>query len=232
MDTNDWNTLWASLNEDEYGLAGLEITGHAVDVGGYLGSVGIGLAIDHPDLTVTILEPVPSNFNLIGQNIELNGVGDRVKVIHGACGPASLETTTIHFGFRGGEGMTAQETETATHHAFVGNASLLTLDQIGPLNCPSKMPHDHVEAKVYPLESLLPADFIKIDCEGGEWTFMENAPTHKIPRWVGEMHPIPGHTNLEGNLRGQFEAMLPGFDVSWGPQPIGGAAEFTAVRTG
>ncbi len=222
-DTNDWNTLTASLDEDEYGLAGLYLSGHAIDVGGYLGSVGIGLAIDNPALTVTILEPVPDNYDLIWTNIALNGLEGRVEVIHGAAGPASLATTTIHFGFRG--------SETATHHAFVGNASLLTLNQIGPDNCPSLMPHDHIEAKVYTLESLLPADFIKIDCEGGEWTFMADAPTTEIAHWVGEMHPIPGHTEQAyGSIRAEFEALLPGYAVTWGNQPIGGAAEFSAVR--
>jgi FkbM family methyltransferase len=223
-DTNDQNTLTASVAEDEYNLREIEhLEGHAIDVGGYLGSVGISLAVDHPELSVTIIEPVPDNFALIETNIGLNKVGDRVKVIHGAVGPASLKETTIHYGFRG--------SETATHHAFVGNASLLTRDQIGPDNCPSFMPHDHIQAKVYTLRSLLPADFIKIDCEGGEWTFMAKQPTTKVPHWVGEMHPIPGHVEGEpGSLRAEFESMLPGFAVSWGNQPIGGAAEFAAVR--
>jgi len=222
-DTNDWNTLTASITEDEYNLASLNLTGHAIDVGGYLGSVGICLAIDNPSLTVTIVEPVPDNYELIRTNVALNGLEDRVDVIHGAVGPASLKKTTIHYGFRG--------SETATHHAFVGNASLLTRDQIGPDNCPSTMPHDHVEAKVYTLKSLLPADFIKIDCEGGEWTFMAKAPTTKVAQWVGEMHPIPEHVEGEpGSLRREFEALLPGYSFTWGDQPIGGAAEFRAVR--
>ena len=202
-DTNDWNTLTASISEDEYQLRYLELSGHALDIGGYLGSVGISLAIDQPGLTVTIVEPVPDNVDLIRTNVALNGLGERVEVIHGAVGPKSLKTTTIHYGFRG--------SETATHHAFVGNASLLTLDQIGPKNCPSLMPHDHFEAKVYPLAKLLPADFIKIDCEGGEWTFMADAPTTKIARWVGEMHPIPEH--VEG-AAGQPAGGVRG-DAAW-----------------
>ena len=62
--TNVHNTLWASLNEDEYHLRGEHFTGTAIDVGGYLGSVGIGLAVDNPDLSVVIIEPVPPNADL------------------------------------------------------------------------------------------------------------------------------------------------------------------------
>src|ERR1035437_644147 len=213
-DTNDWNTLTASLTEDEYKLKGLKLSGHAVDVGGYLGSVGIALAADHfPDLTVTIIEPVPDNRSLIVTNIALNGLGDQIKVIWGAAGRKGRETARIHYGYRGNEH--------ANHHAFVGNVVFLQGD--GPETCPQYTPHDHADVNVYSLEDLLPADFIKIDCEGGEWDFMANAPVEKVARWIGEWHPTNGHTQAD------FLALLPGFDVTF-DGPEAGPQEFTAVR--
>ena len=46
--TNDHNTVNASATEDEYHLRDLPpLSGWALDIGGYLGSVAIGLAADH-----------------------------------------------------------------------------------------------------------------------------------------------------------------------------------------
>jgi FkbM family methyltransferase len=221
-DTSDWNTLTASISEDEYHLKGREITGHALDIGGYLGSVGICLAIDHPEITVTILEPVPDNVELIGRNIELNGLTDRVNVIHGAAGAKGRKKIRVHYGFRG--------TESGEHHAFVGNANLFQ-DQGSGSDCPQFIDHDHADVRVYSLAELLPADFIKIDCEGGEWNFMAKAPTAKVRQWVGEWHPIPGHNDGQrepGDTQAEFAALLPGFDIRF-DGPLSGAAEFSAV---
>ena len=220
LDSSDWNTLTAALTEDEYGLANLNLSGHAIDIGGHLGSVGLGLAVDHPGLTVTIVEPVPDNVDLLHTNIGLNGLESRVEVLHGAVGPKDRATTRVHYGFRGNE--------SAEHHAFIGNIPFV----MDGSDCPESTPHDHANVKIYHLEDLLPADFIKIDCEGGEWPFMADAPTDAIPMWVGEWHPIPGHndgTRNVGDTQAEFAALLPGFDVTF-RGPVSGASEFTAVR--
>ncbi len=219
-ESSDWNTLTAAITEDEYRLADLDIRGHAVDVGGHLGSVGLGLAIDHPGLTVTIVEPVPDNVDLIHTNIGLNGLESRVTVLYGAVGPKDRETTRVHYGFRGNE--------SAEHHAFIGNIRFV----MGGSDCPEFTPHEHAEVKVYHLEDLLPADFIKIDCEGGEWPFMADAPTDQIPMWVGEWHPIPGHNDgarEKGSTQAEFAALLPAFDITW-RGPLEGTQDFWAVR--
>lgn len=98
-DTNDHNTLWASLNDDEYHLP-TGLAGFAVDVGGYLGSVGIALAADNRDLSVLIIEPVPPNVELIRRNIEANNLGHRVEVVQGAAGKGG-ESVDVWYGYRG-----------------------------------------------------------------------------------------------------------------------------------
>jgi FkbM family methyltransferase len=172
--TNDWNTLNASLNEDEYHLP-QGLTGHAVDVGGYLGSVGIALALDNPELRVTIIEPVPPNCELIRDNIHFANVGDRVTLIEGAVG--KRESVTVGFGYHG--------TETADHHAFVGNSTL----GLG-------LPHDFVTYSPITLDALThqrELAFLKVDCEGGEWDFLTGFGLDRVQTIVGEAHITSEH---------------------------------------
>ncbi len=64
--TNDWNTIYASMVEDEYRIKDFyPLSGVALDIGAYVGSVGIALAIDNPSLHVICVEPVPGNIELI-----------------------------------------------------------------------------------------------------------------------------------------------------------------------
>lgn len=211
QDTNDWNTTYSCLTEDEYGLRELRLTGRALDIGGYTGGVTVALAVDNPELHVTVVEPVPDNLALIRENVEQNGVADRVTIIAGAVGTAEQRELTIHYGYTG--------SELAEHHAFVGNISLV---QSEPDACPSDIPHEHVTVPVHSLASLLPADFVKIDCEGGEWAFL-TGPVAEVPRWVGEWHPGTGHTQAD------FIALFPDYAMTFAG-PLAGPQGFEAVR--
>src|SRR3990167_5644308 len=118
LDTNDHNTVNASATEDEYHLRDLPpLAGWALDIGGYLGSVAIGLAADNPDLRIICIEPVPENAALIARNVEANGFGDRIIVLPNAAAAPEIATTTVRYRYTG--------SELADHHAFVGNISLI-----------------------------------------------------------------------------------------------------------
>ena len=173
--TNDWNTVSATLTHDEYALP-RGISGHAVDIGGYLGTVGIALAADNPDLRVTIIEPVPGNAQLIRQNIAQNDLDHRVTLIEGAAS-GDKDPVTVWFGYRGAE--------TAEHHAFVGNSTLAYNDG-GALD------HEEVTYTPVTLAELGPIDFLKIDCEGGEWSILAG-DNSKVGTIVGESHAVRGH---------------------------------------
>jgi FkbM family methyltransferase len=187
-DTNDWNTISSCLGtNDEYGLHGRELHGDVVDIGGYVGSVGITIAVDHPDARVLIVEPVPDNAALIERNAALNGVSDRVTVFHGAIGPKGTSTSEIRFRYVGDGNL--------EHHAFVGNTSL-AYDGRGSVQCES------ADVETLGLAALLDRfkigepSFMKIDCEGGEWPFFETATLaalRRLPEIVGEAHPVRGH---------------------------------------
>lgn len=179
--TNDHNTLWASLNEDEYHLRGERFTGTAIDVGGYLGSVGIGLAVDNPDLRVVIVEPVPPNADLIESNIDANRLADRVTLIRGAVGKGG-ESVDIWYRFRGSESL--------EHHAFVGNSTLAYETTV--------LEHDTATYTAIGLADLTerygPLALLKVDTEGAEWAFLDSPAIRDVATIVGEWHPVRDHT--------------------------------------
>lgn len=185
-DTNDWNTLNACMTEDEYRLAELDLTGTALDIGAHIGGVTISLALDNPDLRVVAVEAVPPNVDLLRENVERNGLSERVTVLHAAAGEG--KTATIRWAFEGNE--------SADHHAFIGNAvmpeSNLTV-------------HRSEKVDVRTLASLVrefgPFSFCKIDCEGCEYPFLTGKALADVALIRGEEH--------YGSLD------LPGFDVTY-----------------
>lgn len=207
-DTNDWNSISSTLApHDEYHLPS-GLSGNALDVGGYLGSVGIALALDNPDLQVVIVEPVPPNAELIRQNIRLNNLTDRVSLIEGAVG-GGAELIDVWYGYRGSESL--------EHHAFVGN-STLAYDHGGDAE------HDTATYVAHGLAEFTPISFLKIDCEGGEWEFLASPDLDQVETIVGEWHPVRGHTLAD--MRALLEAT---HDVTFdGPEE--GPGGFRAVR--
>ena len=189
--TNDWNTLSSTMApHDEYHLP-RGLAGAALDVGAYLGSVAVGLALDNPGLRVFAIEPVPDNIALIRRNLDANGVADRVHLIEGAVGDGS--TVEVWYRYRG--------TSAIEHHAFVGNSSL-AYDHGGE--------HEH-ETAVYTslsLDSLVDRfgrfDWVKIDCEGGEFAFLDSPAVADLAYIIGEWHSVRGHTRAD--LRALLDA--------------------------
>lgn len=172
-ETNDWNTLTSCLTEDEYGLPS-DLTGVAVDVGGHIGSVGIALALDNPEVRVIIVEPLPPNVALIRQNIDQNGVGARVHLLHGAAGRAG-ETVEVAYGY--------SQTEVGRHHAFIGNLSMIG----------DEPPGETIAFPATDLATLVALAggaiaWMKIDTEGAEYDFLDSPAVKHVEGIVGEWH--------------------------------------------
>jgi FkbM family methyltransferase len=80
----------ASPLVDEYDLASLTITGHFLDIGGHIGTVGIAVLIDNPEATVSFVEPLPENAALIRLNLDANGLTDRAMVYERSIGSKTV----------------------------------------------------------------------------------------------------------------------------------------------
>jgi FkbM family methyltransferase len=178
-DTADWNVL-SSIHAptDEYGIP-TGLSGWAFDIGGYLGAVSIALALDNPGLSVLCVEPVPDNLRLIEANIAANGVSDRVFVLQGSAGSDPV----VRYGGTGND--------PAEHHAFVGNTQFIV----------DGVPHERVTLACYSLTALMETiptlAFLKIDCEGCEWSFLADPAIGRVERIVGEWHPPGSWAELE-----------------------------------
>jgi FkbM family methyltransferase len=203
--TNDWNTLNACMTEDEYHLRDWRGSGWAFDIGGYLGGVGIGLALDNPELSVLIVEPVPDNARLIRANIGMNDCADRVTLIENAVTGPQRAPVKVWHSYSG--------TPSLEHHAFVGN-STLAYDHGG------EMPH---EETVYDQPETLwtmlnrtaspRVGLLKIDCEGGEWDILAAGQAVALfDLIVGEAHSVRGHrgSDIVGLLDATHEVFLEG----------------------
>lgn len=212
QDTIDWNVINSTLDGDEYGLASLVLEGWAFDVGSYVGSVAIALAIDNPGLRVLAIEPVPDNVRLCRVNVEHNGLSERIIVLDGAVGPPDTARLSICYGYEGGE--------LARYNAFVANIA-----SIGH----SEVPHKDRDVAAYSLSSLVTLagetpSFVKLDCEGGEWSFLSDPTRAQLPRVHGEWH------SAEGRVRADLESMLgPTHDLTF-TGPFAGPGGFVAVR--
>lgn len=212
-DTSDWNTISSVLDHDEYHLRGLTLMGLAIDVGAHCGAVTVALAVDNPGLHVIAVEPLPDNVRLLRENTGANGIADRVTIIPRPVG-RSGDTVTVRWGFQGNE--------TALHHAFIGNSTLGTPD----------MPHDSAKMSAVGIVDLVgqgEVAFLKIDCEGGEWGFLDDPAVSRIALIVGEYHPVPLPDGTSGR-RSLLEALLtPTHDLEV-EGPEAGLGAFRAVR--
>jgi FkbM family methyltransferase len=165
--------------------------------------VGITLALDNPDLRVIMVEPVPDNIELIRINIAQNDLQDRITLIEGAVG-----TGVVHYGFTGNE--------SATHHAFVGNSSILAVADASTFA-------EYTPLELWELIDDYDIALMKVDIEGGEWRFLDTRATKDIPIILGEAHAVEGHKG------GDIVNLLHFHDVTIFGDPEG-TVEFRAIR--
>lgn len=205
-DTNDHNALRSCMDEDEYHLVELDdLSGTALDVGAHIGGVTVALAIDNPDLRVVAIEAVPPNVDLLWENVERNGLTERVTILSAAAGKG--KTARIAWAFAGNE--------SADHHAFIGNAVLPETDT---------STHSESIVDVRTLKSLVaefgPFTFCKADCEGCEFPFLQGPALKDVGLIRGEVHANPlalvqqfeatHTTTVTGSIPAAFEAVRHG----------------------
>lgn len=169
-DTSDWNTVNSCAGtNDEYHLpAGLE--GWAVDVGAHIGAATVPLLIDNPQLRVIAIEALPENVELLRLNLARNGVDDRCIVLQGAAGDGSparvgYNDADPHHRFIGGMNAPAGNTEVVADGVALADVMLMVRAGGGER-----------------------VAWLKIDCEGCEYPFLESDQLGWVDHIEGEVH--------------------------------------------
>jgi len=172
-----------------------------VDIGAGLGDFTIDAARKAPGGVVHAYEPFPGSFELLGQNVALNGV-DNARVYNLAIS-AEAGTLTLY----------TDPSEAVMHHA----AAYARQDGAAEIQVPT-IPLDRVFDEL----NLARCDFMKIDCEGAEYEILMNASPATLKRIVHiclEYHDgftSYTHADLVRFLEGQ------GFAITLQPNPAHG----------
>lgn len=162
--------LWGKM-DDEYGLADLPpMSGTAIDVGAHVGSVAFALLADHPDLRVIAVEPLAENCEMLRLTAAENGWTDRIDIRHAAI--AKGKSASVAYDFRGDDYL--------QNHRYIGG-----------MEAGVKVPHATETVPALRLRDLVGDDspFLKVDCEGCEFTLLDDPAIAKVERIVGEGHP-------------------------------------------
>jgi FkbM family methyltransferase len=179
-DTNDAAMAHAILSADEYRLREQYLSGWALDIGSHIGSAGLALAADNPDLSVICVEPVPENCDVIRQSITANALGTRVFVEEGSAGAPGQTTALCRYDFTDAE--TADKG--GIHDSrWVGN---LFRGDSNPVATELQSPVVTIRglADKYEVGEFA---FCKIDCEGCEYAFFAE-DAGRIALIIGEWH--------------------------------------------
>ena len=165
--------LWGKL-EDEYRLQHLYLgEGDVlVDIGSHIGTVAIAVLVDNPDARAIAVEPLAENVEVIAKSAEAAGVADRLTILHAAIGPG--KTADVSYGFDGDDNL--------RNHRFIGGMSL----GLDSALLHSIVPTVSLRSLIKRAGGKIAA--IKMDCEGCEWTVLEDKLIAKVPFIVGEGH--------------------------------------------
>lgn len=192
-ETIDWNLSFGILTEDEYGLRGKQFSGTMLDIGGYIGAVGLALAVENADLRVVIVEPVPENCEIIRQNIDINGLADRVQLIGAAAG--TDQSTEIIYRY---QHVDSEPDGYVQASRFVGN---IYAKDSHPMDAEACMVPGRSLATLLAEVDVERVALMKIDCEGCEWAVLADPAVRRVDAIVGEWHGDPRLPGLRKMLR-------------------------------
>lgn len=182
--TNDWNTLYSCIAQDEYKIGDLtyENGNVCVDIGAHAG--GCSLAMLSRGFKVIAVEPLPENAELIMKNIEANGWQDNFTLYNKAISDKLNKKVVLRYG--------NEETESGFHHRFIGNTVDSSDWQPGLWDQGKEIQVGTITIDKI-LKDIEKVALLKIDCEGAEWSAFANVSAeslNKIQKITAELHAI------------------------------------------
>lgn len=188
--TNDWNTLYSCITEDEYLVGDLDNTngGVCVDIGAHAG--GCTLALLSRGFKVIAVEPLPENTELIMKNVEANGWSNNLTLHKKAISDVSGKSVVLRYG--------NEKTESGAHHRFIGNTidSSEWQENLWTQGREIKVDTVSIDDILKNVESV---NLLKIDCEGAEWSAfskVSSSSLDKIGSIVAELHGVASTKNM------------------------------------
>jgi FkbM family methyltransferase len=173
-DTADEPVISGTSIADEYGVANLKLEPGdvVVDIGAYIGSVAFAVAADFPEVRVVMVEAIPENCEVIKESIEANGWGDRMFVYNASASHKKGQTDV-------GYGAGPEDNNYQKDNRFVGGLKSLNYSQTATL------PNLSLTAIVKQYGEVA---WLKIDCEGCEYDFLDDPAVKRVKAFAGEWH--------------------------------------------
>jgi FkbM family methyltransferase len=157
--------------DDEYKLARIEFRPGdvVVDVGANIGIVALYLAKKHPDIQIIAIEPVPTTYQHLLENIDLNGVRGVTTLNCAVTRDRRDLRMIVHPAHSGGSTGHLKEIEQSGHYNLTVHSR--TLDDIFDEYVPAR------------------CRLLKIDCEGAEYEILSGARCLRRVDYLGmELH--------------------------------------------
>jgi FkbM family methyltransferase len=187
LDTVDEPMVYGSIVEDEYGIKDMNLQpgDFFLDVGAYIGSVGLAVAADYPETMVMMVEAVPENVDSINRSVMANGWSTfRVFALNRAA-TSALGVSEVFYG----------SPTNGSSHQFTNR-------YVGGLEGWRKDFDRHALVPNISLSVIVaehgPIAVMKIDCEGCEYSFLDDDAITQVDRIIGEFHG--GFEPLEATL--------------------------------
>lgn len=140
----------------------------AVDIGAHIGGTTMKLA--QMGAEVYAYEPDDGNYEMLVKNIELNGLQDRIHAFHCGVGNPGKRTLYIMPNNTGCSSFSG-DIDRVRERPLKQDGSLISIEEV--------------------FKNIEHCDFLKFDCEGGEYEFLPNLTeelANKISAMSGELH--------------------------------------------
>jgi FkbM family methyltransferase len=144
-----------------------------IDVGATTGAFTLRAAKRAPQARIIAVEPNPAVYSFLVTNVQLNGLANRIATVPTALGAVA-------------------------GHGDVVDLTYSTLATVvpRPAATTSSVPIETLEQLMDRLR-VAHCDFLKIDCEGGEYDILlscSDALLKRVTTLICEFHPMPGHS--------------------------------------